>query len=132
MSNRDQTGGASGAEKGLHAEERRPEPMSGGKSEGQAENWLPKMNPARRRKTSRHSGLTKINYTVQKGKHEWTNRAELNQKNGRGSWEKDSRSTQRTKEKMDYTHEIQRSFFQLKSKQGLHPTYEGHRPSSLI
>jgi hypothetical protein len=38
MSNRDQTGGASGAEKGLHAEERRPEPMSGGKSEGQAEN----------------------------------------------------------------------------------------------
>jgi hypothetical protein len=108
VSNRDQTGDASGAERGLHAEEQRPEPTSGGKSEDQAENRLPKTSPARRTKTSRDSGLTKNNYTVQKGKHERTSRAEPNKKNGRGSREKDSRSTQRTKGKMDCTHEIQK------------------------
>jgi hypothetical protein len=61
--------GASNPERSLHTEERWREPTSGGKSENQAENRMPKTSPVRRTKTTRDTGLTKNNYTVQKGKH---------------------------------------------------------------
>jgi hypothetical protein len=47
VSNRDQTGDASGAERGLHAEEQRPEPTSGGKSIAEDESCAQNENQPR-------------------------------------------------------------------------------------
>jgi hypothetical protein len=59
VTNRDQSGGASVPEGGLHAKEQRPEQTGGGKSEDQTENQKPKLSPGRRTQTIRDTGLTK-------------------------------------------------------------------------
>jgi hypothetical protein len=130
--------GASDPERSLHAEERWSEPTSGGKSENQAKNRMPKMSPVRRMKISRDTGLTKNNYTVQKGK-------DGDQVHGSSIPQDKSQETKMiprirsTEIKIEMTstgehkkHNRAKRTISLKSTPKLQSIHGGHRPPSLI